>query len=488
MAKKVALRAVKDVKGGGHQGAMTGAIVATSIVFFPAAPLFLLMHGKDITIPKGTEITAYVNGDTPLEPKRFATKEETIAAPSQPVASEVHSVSPEAALSSVEISSTPDAAEITVDDKYRGSTPATLKLGAGDHHVRLEKSGFKSWEKTLTLDAGENTKINAKRAATTELDDKGKPVPSEKQVVVFPGLEVTLSAPPCQVLLILDANFPENLLDSVLNALTIVPVDKASSKAHATVTPVSGTHVHDLAHLYQVLSNHTYLLERFTVIPNVSENGYKSLLRKGFADYYKGMPCVGGYLDGPVANLGKGIQAIISGEDRNYGFKPIAVFQTSDNRERNQQQLHTIPRLEVRIREVKKLLLGNRNALATLTDADNQYQELRARWSKLHQDKLSILEKQCAEFNQLSKGLIRVALKGSLDVDSLKHSLKEAFAGLNIRETKIEDLCGRVSESGDLLKTWSHVVTELESVAMYQAKSADLPPPTPFLDEIKLTD
>ena len=61
--EKAALRAVKDAKGGGHVGAMTGAIVATSIVFFPAAPLFLFVHGKDITIPSGTEITAYVNGD-----------------------------------------------------------------------------------------------------------------------------------------------------------------------------------------------------------------------------------------------------------------------------------------------------------------------------------------------------------------------------------------------------------------------------------------
>jgi hypothetical protein len=67
--EKPALRAVKDVKGGGHTGAMTGAIVATSIVFFPAAPLFLFMHGKDITIPKGTEVTAYVNGTSPsIEP------------------------------------------------------------------------------------------------------------------------------------------------------------------------------------------------------------------------------------------------------------------------------------------------------------------------------------------------------------------------------------------------------------------------------------
>src|SRR5215471_12908748 len=68
---KVALRAIKESKGGGHQGAITGAIVGTAIVFFPAAPLFLLMHGKDITIPKGAEITAYVNGEKELDLAKF---------------------------------------------------------------------------------------------------------------------------------------------------------------------------------------------------------------------------------------------------------------------------------------------------------------------------------------------------------------------------------------------------------------------------------
>ena len=50
--EKAALRATEGGKGGGHVGAMTGAMVATSIVFFPAAPLFLFIHGKDITIPE----------------------------------------------------------------------------------------------------------------------------------------------------------------------------------------------------------------------------------------------------------------------------------------------------------------------------------------------------------------------------------------------------------------------------------------------------
>ena len=60
---RLALRGVQGGKGGGHTGAMTGAIVATSIVFFPAAPFFLFMHGKDMVIPKGHEVTVYTNTD-----------------------------------------------------------------------------------------------------------------------------------------------------------------------------------------------------------------------------------------------------------------------------------------------------------------------------------------------------------------------------------------------------------------------------------------
>jgi hypothetical protein len=79
--EKVALRAVKEGSGGGHTGAMTGGMVATAIVFFPAAPFFLFMHGKDVTIPKGTEITAYVNGEIPLDQSKFMPKTSEPAAP-----------------------------------------------------------------------------------------------------------------------------------------------------------------------------------------------------------------------------------------------------------------------------------------------------------------------------------------------------------------------------------------------------------------------
>jgi PEGA domain-containing protein len=160
--EKAPLRAVKEAKGGGHTGAMTGAIVGTAIVFFPAAPLFLFMHGKDITIPKGTEITAYVNGDIPLDPKKFQTETAgaTTGQPSHVAAAAQISSGSDPALSSVEVKSTPDGADITVDEKYVGSTPSTLKLTAGDHKVKLEKPGFKAWERTLTVAAGVTAMLN----------------------------------------------------------------------------------------------------------------------------------------------------------------------------------------------------------------------------------------------------------------------------------------------------------------------------------------
>ena len=78
--EKAPMTATEGGKAGGHVGIMTTAMVASGILFFPAAPLFLFMHGKDMTIPKGTEITAYVNGDVPLTMSRF-TSADALPAP-----------------------------------------------------------------------------------------------------------------------------------------------------------------------------------------------------------------------------------------------------------------------------------------------------------------------------------------------------------------------------------------------------------------------
>jgi len=153
--EKAPLRAVKEMKGGGHTGAMTGAIVATSIVFFPAAPLFLFMHGKDITIPKGTEITAYINGDISLDPGKFSTDINR-----RPVAAEVTPASNAAAdLSAVSIKSNPEGADILIDGKFVGNAPSTVRLVAGDHVIRIEKSGFKAWQRQITVNSAGNINV-----------------------------------------------------------------------------------------------------------------------------------------------------------------------------------------------------------------------------------------------------------------------------------------------------------------------------------------
>jgi hypothetical protein len=149
--EKAPLRAVKDVKGGGHQGAMTGAMVATGIVFFPAAPLFLFMHGKDITIPKGTEITAYVSGDTHLDQAKFP-----IGGNGSPSAT----TTSVAATAQIEIASTPTGADIEVDGNFVGSTPASITAVPGEHEITIKKSGFAPWSKKITVSSGHVT-LNA---------------------------------------------------------------------------------------------------------------------------------------------------------------------------------------------------------------------------------------------------------------------------------------------------------------------------------------
>ncbi len=139
--EKVALRAVKEVKGGGHTGAMTGAMVGTAIVFFPAAPLFLFMHGKDITIPKGTEVTAYINGNVPIDSAKFQGSASSIQ-----VAATNNSAVGNATL---EISSTPPNADIEVDGNFIGNTPSSLGLASGEHTVKITKSGYKPWQRKI---------------------------------------------------------------------------------------------------------------------------------------------------------------------------------------------------------------------------------------------------------------------------------------------------------------------------------------------------
>ena len=151
---KAALRAVKEVKGGGHTGAMTAGIVATSLIVWPAAPFFLFMHGKDISIPKGTEITAYINGDTPLDAAKFQSGGATQASAAAPVSSSAQ----------IDIASTPSGADIEIDGKFVGNTPSTITVAQGDHEIAVKKNGFSLWDRKDSISSG-HININAELEA-----------------------------------------------------------------------------------------------------------------------------------------------------------------------------------------------------------------------------------------------------------------------------------------------------------------------------------
>jgi serine protease Do len=54
-------------------------------------------------------------------------------------------------IGTVTVTSEPDGAEIFVDEKFHGNTPATLKLSAGSHAILLKFPGRADWHRTLEV-------------------------------------------------------------------------------------------------------------------------------------------------------------------------------------------------------------------------------------------------------------------------------------------------------------------------------------------------
>lgn len=140
--EKVALRGVKENKGSGHTGAMTGAMVGTAIVFWPAAPFFLFMHGKDITVPKGHEFSVYTAGGVTLDEQSLR---QDPSAPNAPNSG---------AKTMLAVTSTPSGADIQVDGIYVGNTPSSVPASSGTHTISISKSGFGTWQRSIQVSGG----------------------------------------------------------------------------------------------------------------------------------------------------------------------------------------------------------------------------------------------------------------------------------------------------------------------------------------------
>jgi chromosome segregation protein len=175
-----------------------------------------------------------------------------------------------------------------------------------------------------------------RRAVIEETDVEGKTLSKDQRLVVFPGMELTLGVP-CQALLVFDADFPDDLFSLAMTALAITASPSHESKTAQT----DRLNIQSLKQLKEELDKHTFLRDRYIIFPNVGENGQFSLLRKGLAVKYIEMPCVGGYMDGNIDQLGQGNQAIVLGKVKEWGHKRIACFQTSDSRHEDHRNLGT---------------------------------------------------------------------------------------------------------------------------------------------------
>jgi PEGA domain len=134
----------------------TGTVIIGSVVF---SPLFMIMRGKDITIPKGTQFSAYVDGDreiigmapSPGDPNPQY---------SAPTGNDQHTAAETSANGSVSFRSDPDGADITVDGKFLGTTPSTTKLTPGEHSIVIEKVHFTSWRRVMTIASGSQANVS----------------------------------------------------------------------------------------------------------------------------------------------------------------------------------------------------------------------------------------------------------------------------------------------------------------------------------------
>ena len=154
------LRYTVTKKSGQSHAVRTGIITAgVAFAFWPAAPVMLLMKGKDVTINKGISFDVYTDVNHPLssgptaQPAGLAAQNNLLQQPSDTAPSV-------SGMASVTITSTVLGADIEVDGSFIGNTPTIVQLTNGVHRVTI-KANEKVWERTLQVNAGSSVSLNA---------------------------------------------------------------------------------------------------------------------------------------------------------------------------------------------------------------------------------------------------------------------------------------------------------------------------------------
>jgi len=129
--------------------------------------------GREVVIAGAATPPAAASAAQPSPPTEQSQAPSTPAAPATPTpaASPVQAATPApaaaapAAPAALTLTSTPPGADIQVNGAFAGNTPSTLKLEAGNYTIAVEKAGFVSWQRSVTLTAAAAVALDAQLAA-----------------------------------------------------------------------------------------------------------------------------------------------------------------------------------------------------------------------------------------------------------------------------------------------------------------------------------
>ncbi len=156
---KIHVRA-NSVNQGNGKGVATGVAVGVSaLVFFPAAPVFLLIKGKDITVPSGQHLDAFIDGTRAIEVPQANTQTNTFATrltPTGSISPINTSFSTNGKVCVVNVVSE-KGGDIEINGVFLGNAPSSFQLPAGTHTITVKRSGYNTWVRTVTVVPGNIT-------------------------------------------------------------------------------------------------------------------------------------------------------------------------------------------------------------------------------------------------------------------------------------------------------------------------------------------
>jgi hypothetical protein len=156
----IALRYTVNRKSGQSHSVRTGVLTAgIAVAFWPAAPVMLLMKGKDVVVNKGVGFDVFTDNNYVLGSSAAVSQAASAAAQVALPSTQAGSVRA-AGAATVTITSAVAGAEIEINGVFVGSTPTSLRMPAGQHKVAVKGNG-RVWERILHVNADSEISLKA---------------------------------------------------------------------------------------------------------------------------------------------------------------------------------------------------------------------------------------------------------------------------------------------------------------------------------------